>query len=63
MIIPVSINFHIDLLSMENDFFLIKKYTAIKTTASNILYQTKGIASIEISAPKIAVNPQIKTIK
>ena len=31
--------------------------------AINILYQTNSIDSIEIIEPKIAVNPNIKTIK
>lgn len=32
-------------------------------TAISIRYQTKGKASREISFPKTAVNPQMKTIK
>ncbi len=47
----------------ENDFFLIKKYTAIKKEANSILYQTNGMASMDINFPKIAVKPHIKTIK
>jgi hypothetical protein len=35
----------------------------IKNVAINILYQTNGKASIVISLPSMAVNPQIKTIK
>ncbi len=36
---------------------------AINNTANNILYQTKGIASIVIKAPRIAVKPHIKTMR
>ena len=43
--------------------FLMITYTKIKPLAKSILNQTKGKASNEIKAPKIAVNPQIKTIK
>jgi len=42
-------------------FSLIKKN--INSPAMVILYQTKGIASIEISSPKIAVNPAMNTSK
>ena len=35
----------------------------IKTEAITILYQTKGTALIDISSPKIAVNPAINTRK
>ena len=35
----------------------------IKKTANPILKKTNGIASIVIKAPKIAVKPQIKTIR
>lgn len=63
MMIPVIKNSKIALLVILKDFFFIKKYTVIKMTAIPILYQTNGIASIEIKAPKIAVNPQMKTIK
>jgi len=34
-----------------------------KKDPNNILYQTKGMASIEIRAPNTAVKPQINTIK
>ena len=61
--IPVIANFKSPFLSMVKDFLLTKKYKAIKTEASNILNQTKGIASMVMRAPKIAVKPQIKTIK
>ena len=44
-------------------YFFTTKYNAIKIEANSILYQTSGIASIEINFPKIAVNPQMKTIK
>ena len=35
----------------------------IKPTANNIRNQTKGKACSEINFPKMAVKPQIKTIK
>jgi hypothetical protein len=38
-------------------------YPKIKTTANDIRHHTKGNASKEINFPKIAVKPQIKTIK
>ena len=43
--------------------FFTSKYNKTKIKANNILNQTKGKASKEINAPKIAVKPQIKTIK
>ncbi|GFD74501.1 hypothetical protein KUL156_58510 [Alteromonas sp. KUL156] len=63
IITPEMANLINAFFSTLNDFFLIKKYKAIKPTANNILNQTKGTASIDINAPKIAVNPQINTIK
>ncbi len=63
IIIPETANFSKAFVSILNDIFRIKKYTAIKPTANNIRYQTSGTASIDINAPKIAVNPHIKTIK
>ena len=65
MIYPkiVNKNLKIPLVSTLNDFFLTIKYNAIKTTAKDILYQTNGTESRLIKAPKIAVKPQIKTIK
>src|SRR5690554_2429085 len=39
------------------------KKTKISPAAMIILYHTSGMASMEISAPKTAVNPHIKTIK
>ena len=61
--IPDKKNLKRDFLSSENDFFLSRKYIAINIDARSILYQTKGIASIEINFPKIAVKPHIKTIR
>ena len=63
IMIPVNKNFNNDFLSIEKLFFFTRKYTNIKITANNIRYQTRGIASILISAPSIAVNPQINTIR
>ena len=42
-------------------FFQIRN-TKTKKIAKSILNQTKGKASNEIKAPKIAVNPHIKTM-
>ena len=61
--IPEKKNRNSPLASTAKDFFRIRKYTAVKIDAKNILYQTKGIASIEISAPKIAVKPQINIMR
>lgn len=36
---------------------------AINSTAKPILKKTKGIASMVINAPRMAVNPQIKTMR
>ena len=63
IITPVTKNLKIPLASTLNDFFFKIKYSTIKITAKDILYQTNGTASKLIKAPKIAVNPQIKTIK
>lgn len=63
MIIPVIRNLINPFLSTKKDFFLIKKNNKMNKTAKLILKNTKGIASIVMSAPKIAVKPQIKTIK
>ena len=38
-------------------------YPKIKTTAKDILHHTNGKASKEINFPKMAVKPQIKTVK
>ena len=43
--------------------FLTTINNKTKKDPNNILYQTKEIALIEINAPKIAVKPQINTIK
>ena len=51
------------MVSQENlrDSFLYAIHINMIPVAINILYQTNGNASIEISAPSTAVNPQIKT--
>lgn len=46
-----------------SDSLRYKTHKKISDVAINMRYQTKGIASIEMSAPSTAVNPQIKTIK
>lgn len=60
---PTIMNLTNDLGATLNDCFLNAIKTAIKTAAKSILYQTKKSDCIVINAPKIAVNPQIKTIK
>ena len=63
MMIPVNKNFKTSFLLSENDFFLYKKNKKIKKTARLILKKTNGIASKVINAPRIAVKPQIKTMR
>jgi hypothetical protein len=60
---PTITSFTKDLGDTLNDFFLIPIKAARKTAAKNIRYQTKKLAGIVIKAPKIAVKPQIKTMK
>jgi hypothetical protein len=61
--IPVKKNLAIAIQSTLNDFLFTRKYRTIKTIAKDILYQTKGMASRLINAPRIAVKPQVKTIR
>ena len=56
-------NLNNDFLSNLSDFFLYKKQKAINKEANDILNHTNGIASIDINFPKIAVNPQMKTMR
>ena len=63
MIIPVNKNLVNPFLSTLKDFFFTKKYMAIKATANINLKKTNGIASMVINAPKMAVKPQIKTMR
>jgi len=63
IIIPERKNFVNAILSMLNFLLVATKYNAINTEANNIRYQTNGMASMEMSFPKIAVKPQMKTIK
>ena len=60
---PPNINLSAVLGSIFSDFFLNKKYSKIKTEANNMRYQTNGMASMLIKAPKIAVKPQMKTMR
>ena len=60
---PTKINFKKDFNGILNDFFLKIKNKARKIPAKNIRYQTKASAVMLIKAPKMAVKPQIKTIK
>ena len=63
MIIPESKNLIKAILSTLNPLRVAKKNRAMITDANDMRYHTVGTTSIEISFPKIAVNPQIKTIK
>ena len=63
MVIPPRINFINNLFDILNDFLLININSIKKTVAMSIRYQTRGIASILINAPKTAVNPQMMIIK
>jgi hypothetical protein len=60
---PTKINLRNDFKGIRNDFFLKTKNSAKKTAAKNMRYQTKASAVMVIKAPKMAVKPQIKTIK
>lgn len=60
---PANRNANTVFLGIFVFIFLNLIYIKIKTTAKDILHQTKGKASKEIKAPKIAVKPQIKTIR
>ena len=53
----------ISLLDNLKLVFLYKMYPKINKTANDIRHQTNGKASNEISLPKMAVNPQMNTIK
>lgn len=63
MINPASKNLRMSFLEMLLFIFFNLMYKKIKKTANNILNQTSGKASKEISAPKMAVKPQIKTMR
>ena len=60
---PTKINFRKDFSGILNDFFLNTRKTPKKSVAKNIRYQTRASAVMVIQAPKMAVKPQIKTIK
>jgi hypothetical protein len=60
---PTKINFKKDFSGILNDFFLNTRKIPRKNAAKNILYQTKALAVMVIRAPRMAVKPQIKTIK
>jgi hypothetical protein len=52
-----------DFRGILNDFFLNTINNDKKILAKNMRYQTKASAVMVIKAPKIAVKPQIKTIR
>lgn len=60
---PTKTNLKNSFGGTTNDFFLNKIKKNKKAPAKSILYQTKASALMDINAPNIAVNPQIKTIK
>ena len=60
--VPTANNSKKSLLLTENSCFFISKKRANAIKANPILYQTKWIASSEISFPRIPVNPKITTI-
>jgi hypothetical protein len=60
---PAIKNLKIICLGIFVGMRLYRMYANIKNTANNILNQTNGKASSEINLPRIAVNPQINTIK
>ncbi len=60
---PTKINLKNSLIGIRKDSFLKSINRNKKTDAKSILYQTNASAWIEIKAPKMAVKPQINTIK
>jgi hypothetical protein len=60
---PATKNFKITFLGNFSEVLVYLLYKKIKKTAKSMRYHTNGNASSEISLPKIAVNPQIKTIQ
>ena len=60
---PAIKNLKIICLGIFVGMRLYRMYANIKNTANNILNQTNGKASSEINLPRMAVNPQINTIK
>jgi len=60
---PTNKNFSNVLTDTFNLFFLKTIYNKTKKAPISILYQTNGNASIEINAPRTAVNPHINTMK
>ena len=61
--VPTANNPKKSFLFTEKSCLLINKKMAKAIKASPILYQTKGIVSIEMSFPKIPVRPNIITIR
>lgn len=60
---PATKNLSRILLGILIEIFFTLMKTKIKKTANSILNQTSGKASSVISLPKIAVNPQMNTIR
>ena len=60
---PATKNFNTILRGILVAIFLYLIKMRIKITANNIRNQTNGMASSVINLPKIAVNPQMNTIK
>ena len=60
---PTKTSFTICLAGSRNDFFDSKRYATKKMVASPMRYQTKEASLTEMSAPKMAVKPQINTMR
>jgi hypothetical protein len=63
MTMPAKKNFRMVLKETISEIFLILIKPNINRLAISMRYQTRGMASNEISSPRIAVNPAIKTRK
>ena len=60
---PTKVSWTIAFVGNTKDLFLTIKKISKNTLANPMRYQTKEVSPMEISSPKTAVNPQIKTIK
>ncbi len=60
---PTKISLAESFIEIRNDCFEKRIKNDKNTAAKSMRYQTKASASMVISAPKMAVKPQINTIK
>ena len=60
---PTKTNFKNDFNGILNDFFLNRMKTDKNTAAKSMRYHTIASAVMVIKAPRMAVKPQIKTIR